>query len=301
MKCNSYMKASFFFALTLFLPALAVSAPAFADVETPASISCPNCGETITLGRHGQEGQAFKCPSCGKEVFPKPGEEETGFCIGSDAGFLSKYVSRGVNTTDGFVFQPDVWASYKGFTASVWASMDLVDKNGLRGDFSEFDFTLDYSGNITEKLGYSAGAVYYTFPHTGADDTAEAYLGLSYDMPLNPKLIVFYDFWQVDGFYASLSVGHSFGLPEVVKGVNASLELSAQVGLGSRNFNEFNFGASHTAFIDMVYTAALPVSVSEHITVKPLVSYSSALDRTIRFKNPKNDNVIWGVVASVSF
>ncbi len=50
----------------------------------------------------------------------------------------------------------------------------------------------------------------------------------------------------------------------------------------------------------MVFTASLPVSISDYFTIKPTVSYSTVLDRTIRTKNFKNDNVIWGAVLSAS-
>jgi DNA-directed RNA polymerase subunit RPC12/RpoP len=271
--------------------------------EAPAAeiLNCPNCGERINIGRHGQESMTVKCPHCGKEVdVNKMMEEENGLSYGADAGFFSKYVSRGVVTTDGPVFQPDIWVSYKSFTFSVWGNIDMTDVNGLGGNFNEADYTLDYSGSLN-KLSYSAGLTYYTFPHTGADDTSEVYLGLGYDFPLNPKIAVYYDFWQADGFYGVFSLGHSFGLPKVWNSVEASLDLSAQVGLGSKNFNSFNFGTEHTAFTDLVLTASLPVTIFENVTVKPTVSYSTALDRTIRTKNFRNDNIIFGGVISVSF
>jgi predicted RNA-binding Zn-ribbon protein involved in translation (DUF1610 family) len=260
---------------------------------------CPGCGEMINIGGHSQSGQTMKCPECGAEVCEKA-EEEKEFCFGADAGFFSKYVSRGITWTDGPVFQPDLWASYKGFTLSVWGSMDLTDKYDLGGEISELDYTLDYSNNIGP-LAYSGGIIYYTFPNTGDDDTSEVYAGLGYDIMLQPKLVVYYDFWQADGFYGVMSFSHSFELPEVVKGVKSSVDLSAQVGLGSKNYNEFYSGDSHTAFTNYLLTVAIPVSLTDNFSLKPTVSYSSVLDRTIRTKNPHDDNVIFGAVVSASF
>lgn len=275
-------------------------APAFAtDGGEQQQFKCSNCGETINIGSHTQSGQTVKCPNCGAEICEKK-EEEAGLCFGADAGFFSKYVSRGVTWTDGPVFQPDLWASYKGFTLSVWGSMDLTGKNGLEGDISELDYTLDYSNNIGP-LEYSAGAIYYTFPNTGDADTAEVYAGLSYDILLSPKLVVYYDFWQADGFYGVMSISHSFEMPELIKGIKSSVDLSAQAGLGSRNYNEFYSGDSHTAFTDYLLTVAVPVSLTDNISIKPTVSYSSVLDKTIRTKSSHNDNVIFGGVVSASF
>lgn len=275
-------------------------APALADEGgDQQEFTCPVCGEKFFAGRHGQSGLTVKCPKCGAEVCTKA-EMEKVFCFGTDAGFFSKYVSRGLTLTDGPVFQPDIWASYKGFTLSIWGSMDLTDKNKLSGDFSEFDYTLDYSNNIG-KLAYSGGVIYYNFLNTGAKDTSEVYAGVSCDVLLKPKLVVYYDFWQVDGFYGVISIRHSFGMPELIKGLKPSVDLSAQVGLGSKNFNEFNFKDSHTAFTDYVLTAAIPVSLTDNFSIKPTVSYSSVLDKTIRTKSSHNDNLIYGAVLSASF
>ena len=260
------------------------------------TVTCPNCGKSFTVGRHGQVGQIMKCPYCGKEVCTKE-EAEKVICSGADMAFLSKYVSRAVTMTDGPVFEPNVWASYKGFTASVWANMDLTDRNHNRGEFTEFDFTLDYSASVG-KLGLSGGAIYYDF--ISAKDTAEVYAGVGYDMFLSPKLVVYYDCWQADGFYGVFSIGHGFDLPQPAPWMKPSLALSGQVGWGSKNYNSFNWGAEHGTFTDLVFTASLPVAISDHFTVKPTVSYSTVLDRTIRTKDFKNDNVIWGVVLSAS-
>jgi len=257
---------------------------------------CPNCGKRITAGRHGQVALNVKCPYCGTLCTRE--EERKPFCFGADAGFFGKYVSRGVTLSDDPVFQPDVWVSYMNLTVSVWGNMDLTDYNGDAGDFNELDFTAGYSWNWG-RLNMEAGGIYYVFPGTGSDDTAELYAGINYDTILQPTVTVFYDFLEADGFYGTLSVGHSFGLPEVL-GLEPSLDLSAQVGWGTKEFNEFNSGTYHTTFTDAVFTAGLPVTVTDNISVAPTLSYSTVLDRTIRSKNPHNDNVVWGVILSAS-
>jgi len=313
-KKAGYVMKGVFFAFALLVATLYLVAPVFADggvaaqdsdgeasaVDDQQEVECPNCGGKFAVGRHGQEGLVMKCPHCGKEVevCKKMEEEEKGLCYGMDMAFMSKYITRGTVSTDGPVFEPNIWASYKGLTLSVWGNLDLADRHG--GNITETDYAVDYSNSLG-RLNYSAGLIYYAYPHTGSNDSSELYAGLGYDTILRPRLVVYYDYWQVDGYYGAFSIGHGFDLKEALKGLNASLDLSAQVGLGSKRFNNSNFGASHTAFTDLLLTSSLPVSLSDHITVKPTVCYSTVLDRTIRTKNFKNDNVVYGGVVSLSF
>lgn len=276
-------------------------AVAYSEEEAGGEVSmkCPNCGKTIVIGRHGQSGRATVCPYCGKEVCAEEEAEEE-FCAGVDAGFFSKYVSRGVVTTDGPVFQPGAWVSYRDVAISVWGNMDLTDINGNGGRFNELDFTLNYSHGWG-KLDLSAGGVYYDFPNTDAADTAELYAGASYDTLLHPAIAVYYDFVEVDGFYISAGIGHSFDITLPADATSAALDLSAQVGWGSKNSNQFNLGTDRGAFTDLVVTAGLPVSFGKRITITPSVSYSTVLDRGVREQNELDDNIIWGLTAQASF
>ncbi|MBI5189407.1 MAG: hypothetical protein HZA22_01845 [Nitrospirae bacterium] len=218
---------------------------------------------------------------------------------GADLGFFSSYVSRGLTYSEDPVLQPNAWVTYKDVTASVWGNVDMTDYNGMAGDLYELDYGLDYSVDAGD-FELSAGALYYSYPHIEDGDTAEAYVGLGYHAPLHPILTVYYDFWRGDGFYGLLTIGHGIPLPEVA-GREASLELSAQVGLGSKDYNAYNYGSDHTAFTDVVLTASLPVSVADHVSVAPSVSWSSVLDRTIRTKNSHSDAVIFGGMVTASF
>lgn len=261
------------------------------------AVRCLRCGREYAAGRHGQAVAAAPCPFCGEES--AAGREEDVFCLGADTGIFSRYVSRGLTYSEDPVFQPNVWGAYKGLTLNIWANMDLTDYNGMAGDFYEIDYGLDYSGEAGG-LDYCAGALYYSYPRMDGADTAEVYAGLGYDAPLHPRLKVYYDCWRGDGFYGVLSVEHCIGLPGVM-GCSTELVVSAQAGLGSKNYNAFSYGSDHTAFTDYVLTASLPVAVSEHLSVTPSVSYSSALDRTIRSKIDNDDAVVAGFVVSASF
>jgi len=226
------------------------------------------------------------------------GTECKSVTCGADAGVFSKYVFRGVLATDGAVFQPDVWVSWKGATFTVWSNMDLTDKNGVEHKFSEVDYSLDYSGSVG-KILYSAGAVYYAYPNTNFHNTSEVYGAVGVDTFLKPRLIAYYDYIEANGWYTALSAGHDVTLFE--KGpVKASASVSASLGFGTKNYNRFYFGSDHGAFTDLQINTAIPFVVMERFTVKPSLTWSSRLDGTIRTKNVKNDNVVVGITLSVT-
>jgi len=71
-------------------------------------------------------------------------EGEIGFELTAD--FFNKYVWRGQNLVDDWVFQPGVSATYGGLTASFWGNLDLTDAYGKSKD-----------DNIVAGIGFSAG------------------------------------------------------------------------------------------------------------------------------------------------
>jgi len=141
-------------------------------------------------------------------------EDDGGIGFELTADFINKYVFRGQNRVDDWVFQPGFGVSYEGLSASFWGNLDLTDENGYNGEFSEIDLTLDYSGQFPDIdiLGYSVGMINYDFPvKGGADDTTELYAGLSLDVPASPSVTFYHDVDEADdGTYISADVGHSF-------------------------------------------------------------------------------------------
>ena len=193
--------------------------------------------------------------------------------------FFSKYVWRGQNVTDDWSFQPGVSATYGGLTAGIWGSLDMTDENGESGEFIEYDWYLDYSGQITETVGYSVGAIYYYFP--GGDPTTELYAGVSLDVVASPSLTLYYDIEEVDGMYVALGLGHTF---EEIENLPFDIDLSASLGWGDSSYNDaywstptVNVGSELN---DLTLTAAFPFAVGP-VTVTPSVHYVALLGSDI--------------------
>jgi uncharacterized protein (TIGR02001 family) len=217
--------------------------------------------------------------------------DDIGVEVTSD--FFSKYVWRGHNVTDDWVFQPGVSVSHGGLSGGIWGSLDLTDENGESGEFIEYDYYADYSGQITETIGFSVGGIYYYFP--GGDATTELYWGLSFDMPASPAITVYHDIDEIDGTYAALSVGHSFESPG---NLPFDVDLGARLGWGDGGYNDGYWSTDAvevgSELNDLTLSAAFPFEVGG-LTITPSVTYVALLGSDIR-DAADDDSIVYGGV-----
>ena len=102
--------------------------------------------------------------------------------VSGDLGIASQYVWRGVTQTSGkTAVQGDLGISKDGFSAAVWFSNAYASPapQFAGRDVVEFDWTVDYSGEISD-VGYSIGAIGYTYLYDSMSNFPEVYAGLSY-------------------------------------------------------------------------------------------------------------------------
>jgi len=121
-------------------------------------------------------------------------EDNSGVSLSGDIGVVSQYVFRGVTQTSGKpALQGDLNLGYEGFTVSTWFSNAYPSPAPQYAgrDTVEFDFGLDYSGSYDD-IGYSVGAVWYTYLYDSSSNYAEVYGSLSYDAVVSPSLTVYY-------------------------------------------------------------------------------------------------------------
>lgn len=203
------------------------------------------------------------------------GEKAVEYSGGVDV--VSDYVWRGQLLTDDPVIQPYFGIGAKGFSLSVWGSVDTTDHNETGGEefrFQEVDYSLSYSLTPAEGLDLTTGVIYYDFPGTGAAATSETFVSAALsDLPLTPTATVYYDFDEVNGIYADLGIGHTFSLTDKL-----GLNLSAGIGWADEDYNAAYFSVAESGLNDIGLRGALEYTINDSCSISAYVKYSELLD-----------------------
>ena len=232
------------------------------------------------------------------------------------------------------VIQPSLAIGYRGFSASLWGSLDTnpyplnQPDEKHSGNWTETDVTLSWSktfGRISAGLSYA----YYGIAGSnarGADARDQHDLGVSMKLntPLNPALNVYYMFDNSQRWYFMLGVSHTFALGKAV-----SLKLAATAGYLASAMDTADMDGAHNRiddrgtvlaekynhFLDAVVSVALPVKVMKFITVTPSVAfafplgkdaenymkYNSCTDKEMDFSDKPGTFLIYGLAAGFGF
>lgn len=232
---------------------------------------------TLARGQTEDPGTLASAPAAGSEV-------------SFDLSWSSAYVWRGITFTDGMVFQPSLTlAREKGLTLNIWGNLDLGDSNDLSGEFQEVDLTLSYSLPLETAWAVEVGFIEYLFPNGVTDGTREIYATIGWEGVVTPTLSFYYDFDEVNGYYASL------GLSYVTTVGPVSLELAASAGHAGDDFALASGGTTGGLF-DSNLSLSLGRSLGRY-DITGFVAYADTLDRA---SLPAQDVGLYGGFA-VSF
>ncbi len=221
------------------------------------------------------------------------------FSASVSVDYFSKYVWRGQSINDESVLQTNVSGSAYGFTGSIWSNNDLT--NDRKGEFSEVDYSLDYSHTLSEKIGFSLGVIHYVFPNTEFVPTTEIYGGLNFSVALSPSVKWYRDINEIDGSYIQISAGHSFD--ELVKwsnGCSMGVSVSASLAFAGKGYNAGYFGIEDTLMNDFTLGISVPFDL-KHVTLTPRFQFSTMVDEEIGNAVSERNNVWFGMGLSKSF
>jgi len=214
-------------------------------------------------------------------------EVETSYSL----DLASAYVWRGITFLDGPSFQPSINIAHSsGFNVNVWGTMDLNDDNGLQGEFQEVDFTLSYGFDN----GLEIGLIDYAFPGGGVD-TKELYLGYGWDLPVSPSITVYYDFDEVEDFYATFSLDYS---APIGGGDSTTFDVGIVVGYAGDDF-AVAYGGTDGGFFDGTLSLGVSHSLDGGWDFGAFVAYVDSLDDDALVEQPVD--VYGGISFSKAF
>jgi hypothetical protein len=192
-------------------------------------------------------------------------EELTG---SADVVLDSSYVWRGQVLNDEPVLQPSLTFEQEAWSLTVWANLDLTDRNLAAGELGEVDLDLSSTFSVAG-VPLTLGTIEYLFPGSSGANTGEVYASIAPDVVLEPALTISYDWDQIEGFYAELSLGHAFALSE-----RTTLDLRAASGWASSDFSGGYFGVDHAGACDGRLAASLEVAVSPELALSAAARYT---------------------------
>ena len=240
------------------------------------------------------------------------GKAQSSYSFSGDAAMVSKYIWRGQRLTNDWSLQPSMTMGVGGFSFNVWGNLDLTavnegdslflrenplapagDHAGLKGKFSEVDYTFSYAHSF-EEVSIDVGTIFYTFPERSASlaSTTEIYGSVSLDaVPLAPSATLYIDMDETGasgdtGIYFLLGAGHS--LP-FAHNVFSGLDLSASLAFVNGGFSQFYYGADEAGAHDASITLSLPITLGESVSASAFVTYSTLLGsfRDYQFQDPR--------------
>lgn len=237
-------------------------------------------------------------PAGSSEEKPKPALPLT---FRGDTSVVSKYVWRGQRLTNDWSFQPAATVGLGDFSINVWGTLDMTAVNegnglflpqnptgpsgnhsGLRGKFSEIDYTFSYARSLGERVSVTGGTIAYSFPERGTmlKTTSELFAGITLPtVTLAPSATLYVDVDETretggSGLYLRVGAGHSIALHHPLF---SSIDISGSLAFANAAFGRYYYGSQQAGAHDFNLTLTVPIRFGEHWSASAYAAYSSLL------------------------
>lgn len=207
----------------------------------------------------------------------------------------NKYAWRGIIYDQGLVVQPTLGVDYENWTFQLWGNITAVEEDGFDTNH-ELDFILQYKFELGD-FTISPYLQMYTYPDQEEDSALELYLSCDYaldnftfntTLSRDIKLGIPYVF-------GTHSIAYTQELSDVL-----SLDASAGLGWGTKNFNRYYTGVEKGAMNYIYANASVTYSLNDRISIAPFLESYFLTDTEI--KDATNDSLInFGLNLSISF
>lgn len=248
----------------------------------------------------------------------------------ADVKATSEYLWRGTVINEDWCLQPSFTAGAGGFSLNVWGTWDLTEVSNSTEN-TRMDLTLDYTHAFDPAI-VRGGLIAYVYKDSlvrpWQKDTFEVYGGCDIALLLSdtwtlilPSLTVYYDFVEIEGFYATAGVVNSVEFSnDKDSGITASLDLRLEIGAGDEKYNRKHFSGPTPAdeesedadvyepaasLVDLTAQVALPITFNKIFTVTPALKYMSLIDSEIKDSaeaaGEETDGTAYSVTLGLSF
>ncbi len=205
-----------------------------------------------------------------------------------DATYNSKYVWRGVTFVDNSVLQPSLTVGVDELSICAWGSVELTNENiyagedSTAGEFTEADIFIDYTKGFG-LMTLSGGMMYCSYPNTDYRATTVLYIAGSAGVPLSPTVSLYRDIGDVDGFYGSLGVSHTFpGISSSLGAADPAITLLGSVGYNNSLQNVYYYGVDKSSLADLTLGASFSFTLGETVWLTPSINHAMLLDSEVK-------------------
>jgi len=226
---------------------------------------------------------------------------ETPPTYGFDLSANGKYIWRGMPYNSETVLWPDVWINWKGFTGTIFGSIDLTDVKEEQWKVTDIYFLIDYSKTFG-KLNCSIGYAHYIYP--GYDDffptTGEIYGKVGTDFGIfQASLTAYLDIKEAKGLYITPEISRSFSFD------NVTSTLSVSLGFAEKKHNLYYFYLDKSGFTDLTVKLGFSISpkgpLGNYMSFNGNLNYSKILDNELADIFKDDSNFWWGIGISLFF
>ena len=189
----------------------------------------------------------------------------------ASAAALSHYMWRGLRLSENGVLQPSMTVSNKGFSLNLWANYQFDPHR-----WSEADFTASYATE-KDKYRYEVGYIHYGV--LNGPDSDEIFTGVSHTDAFHPSLQIYNDVNYGKGTYIQVGLE-----PSIPLGKKAAWTFKAHAGYVLKNsyMGTNDAGKEFSNFYSADFQTTLTLPLGKHLTLDPMLGYSTSLSRNAR-------------------
>ena len=210
--------------------------------------------------------------------------------------FFTKYVSKGLPSSEGPIWQPSLTLEAYNVGVSVWSNF-VLDNEPNQGQFNEVDITPYYSLRIG-KFNFIPSTNFLLFMNKNPQS-----LNYSSRNVIRPQWHMSYEFGNfipyADGFYYvypphKFATYHDVGLLfHYDFSRSFSIDTSAQVAIAGHAWNKYRIGNVGTEANNFEYALSLNAKINDNFIVSPVIHVVVTLPESVRNDLTQPD-FVWG-------